>query len=307
MTPVSAGILYRIVDWFLTVLPVDASGRRVFDETMADWRRELALATSRSRRFVVHARSTAAVVGTLWHASSREASQALKSTLVPRLATVTAVWLVGTVWFNGLPVDPRFFVAAPAGLAWTLAGASIAAQVALAFPLLVFVAEVIGRRSRETPTLGPLVLLVSCGLVLTLVVLPSTMVFIAHERWSHFANAAQPAPSLTAMWFSFPHFTAAAISSTAVAALFLVANGIRRVGGLVGWSVGLGPAIGLLVSLVVILFVVPFPVVRPSVMLTASVAMMAVLILSADRLARIAAARSASTRQLSSPQIVNSK
>lgn len=287
--------LYGVVRRFLRVLPVDAPGRRALDETLADWRHELALATSLSRRFVVHARSSAAVVGALWHAGWREASQALKSTLLPRLAIVTAVWLVGMVWFNGLPVDPRFFVAAPAGLAWSLVGASIAAQVALVFPLLVFVAEVIGRRSRETPTLGSLVLLVGSGLILTLVVLPSTRVFIAHERWWYFANAAQPAPSLRAMWLSFPHFIAAAISSTAVVELFLVANGIRRVGGLVGWAVGLGPAIGLLASLVVIPFVVPFPIVRPSVLLAASVAMMAVLILSAVHLARIAASRSAST------------
>ena len=265
--------------------------QRAVDATLADWRHERAAASTPLQRLVINARSTAALIRTIALGGVAEFPQVLKGSLLARLAAATTA-LIAIAWLAGLSfVDDRFFLVASPLEVWGIAAASVAGQVAIAFPFVVFVAEAMGRRSRETRILGSLAVLVGFGLIMILLVLPSTMSFIAYERWWYFANSAQPAPALAAMWLSLPHIAVALISSTAVALLFLLANGIRRVGGLIGWSVGLGPALIVAASIVVLRLVGTSIDVRIGALAVAPFAVVIGLIWSAARLAGIAVQR----------------
>ena len=154
MTPVSAGILYRIVEWFLTVLPVDASGRRVFDETLADWRREADAAQTSPRRVAVALQGLGAVARGLAHVFVRESTSREGVAILTRLAA----WSVATVtlsialnWNQSLTVQGARVAVGPAGVAL----GSFAWLVAL-MPLLAYVSAACVRGNAPAPPrLGP--------------------------------------------------------------------------------------------------------------------------------------------------------
>jgi hypothetical protein len=147
MTPVSAGILYRIVEWFLTVLPVDASGRRVFDETLADWRREAERAANGWRRSFVGVRAMFAVARSVAGVSAKEVTLIRHSGVLPRLLLWTSAYvIVVNVIRWQLPG------------AWPLSTLSRAfGSVPLAayiFPTAILLDVGLGGRHRRSPALG---------------------------------------------------------------------------------------------------------------------------------------------------------
>jgi len=76
------GMLYRVSAWLLGVLPVDDAGRRVFDETLADWRRE-----GRTPSGVL------AVVRSVALVSWREIGTAPMGTMAVRIVVWSALWV----------------------------------------------------------------------------------------------------------------------------------------------------------------------------------------------------------------------
>ena len=86
-------LLYGIVRWFLSALPLDAAGRQVFDETLADWHREADAAGTGLRRLVAAAQGTAAVASGLAHVSVRESTSREGAATLARLA----LWSLATV------------------------------------------------------------------------------------------------------------------------------------------------------------------------------------------------------------------
>ena len=158
MTPVSAGILYRIVEWFLTVLPVDASGRRVFDETLADWRREADAAQTSPQRVVAGLQGLGAVARGLAHVSVRESTSREGVAALARLAAwsvAAAMVSIALNWNQSLTVQGAQVAVGPAGVAL----GSVAWLVAL-MPLLAYVSAACVRgNALAPPRLGPAVLM----------------------------------------------------------------------------------------------------------------------------------------------------
>jgi hypothetical protein len=290
-----------LLDRLIGALVSGTSAQRAIDATLADWRHERAEAATALQRVTIDGRSTAALLRTLARAGVSEFPAALRSSLPIRLAMVAAVWMAWTIWYNGLPGDQRFFLVAPSAKAWLLAASAMTVRVAGIFPILVFVAEASGRRNRATPTLGSLMLLVSALMLLTMFIMPAGQLFSRYESWRYFANASQPAPDLRAAGILVPSVFAAFVTAASLVVLFVLANGIRRVGGFVGWFIGTGPALGFVAVLAVLRLVVTSAEGRVAVMILSPVAITALLIWSAVKLARIAAERQASAP--SSPQI----
>lgn len=158
MTPVSGGILYRIVEWFLAVLPVDASGRRVFDEILADWRREMNTARTGLGSMVVVLQGLGAVARGLVQVSVRESTSREGVATLARLVA----WSVATVtlsialhWNQSLAVQGDRVAIGPAAVAL----GSVAWLVAL-MPLLAYVSAACVRgNALAPPRLGPAVIM----------------------------------------------------------------------------------------------------------------------------------------------------
>lgn len=165
MTPVSAGILYRIVEWFLTVLPVAASGRRVFDETLADWRREADAAPTNPRRVVVELQGLGAVARGLLHVSVRESTSREGVATLARLvawSVATVMFSIALNWNQSLAVQGDRVAIGPAAVAL----GSVAWLVALT-PLLAYVSAACVRGNAPAPPrLGPALVM---GAVMVLV------------------------------------------------------------------------------------------------------------------------------------------
>jgi len=77
------GMLYRVSAWLLGLLPVDDAGRRVFDETLADWRRE-------GRTFS----GVLAVVRSVLLVSWRDFVSAPMGTMALRIVAWSVLWVV---------------------------------------------------------------------------------------------------------------------------------------------------------------------------------------------------------------------
>jgi len=147
------GPLYAIVRWCLSVLPVDAAGRRCFDETLADWRKEAAQASGLLAALIVPARAMWSVFRCVMMVSLREIRTREGAALLLRLAAFSvAVMLVfiGIRWNDSIDVQG---VRVPLGPI----PAALLSVVSLlgVMPFLVFVSAAIGRRLSVAPRLGP--------------------------------------------------------------------------------------------------------------------------------------------------------
>lgn len=147
MTPASGGILYRIVEWLLTVLPVDASGRRVFDETLADWRREAGKALNRSTAALATLRSLLSVARSVVGVSAKDVTMIRQSSVWPRLLLWTCgylalVNLVRLALPGGWPLSPLSRVYGSLSL------------IAYFFPVALLLAIGLGSQRRPVPVLG---------------------------------------------------------------------------------------------------------------------------------------------------------
>jgi hypothetical protein len=148
------GGLYKLAQWCLRSLPVDAAGRRVLDETLADWRREAATATGRRQVLVVSVRAGVSIGRSVMSICWREIGSHEGVAPLVRLACwsiVSAVLFVAFNWNRSVVIDGEQVAIGPAAV-WLL---SVSWVLAL-MPLLAFAAAAIGRRTPSmAPRLGP--------------------------------------------------------------------------------------------------------------------------------------------------------
>ena len=141
------GVFYRLVRQLLKILPVDTAGRRVFDETLADWRREAGKAGSSWTRAFVGVRAMFSVVRSVAGVSLKEVTGVHHSGVLPRLLLwMSAYVIVVNVIRWQLPG------------AWPLSTLSRAIGsvplVAYVFPVAMLLAVGLGGRHRRSPALG---------------------------------------------------------------------------------------------------------------------------------------------------------
>ncbi len=139
--------LYAVVRWALGVLPVDKSGRRIFDETLADWRREAERSSGPLSGVVVSARAMFSVLRCVTGVSLREVALIGQSGVLARVF----LWTVGYLVVANLIVQLSPNI-------WTLTLSSrLYRQVAfLAYflPVAVLLATALGSKQRPAPSLG---------------------------------------------------------------------------------------------------------------------------------------------------------
>jgi hypothetical protein len=134
--------VYAIARWVLWQLPVDAAGRRVFDETLADWRKERGAL-----------RGVCAVIRSVLMVSGRELTSGEGANGFRRLSSWSMACLIVALAFNwnqsvlvdGSPVSVGPTVIALGSLAWVVS----------LLPLIAFVSMTWGHRlARPAPRLG---------------------------------------------------------------------------------------------------------------------------------------------------------
>jgi hypothetical protein len=140
-------LLYSVVRWFLTALPVDDAGRRVFDETLADWRRDAASATGRVTAAVVTMRSLLSVIRSVAGVSAKEVVGLRHSGVVPRLLLwMFAYVVVVNVIRSQMPGAWPFST-----LSRAFGSVPLAAYI---FPVALLLAAGLGGRHRRSSALG---------------------------------------------------------------------------------------------------------------------------------------------------------
>lgn len=148
------GPLFVVAQWFLGLLPVDQSGRRVFDETLADWKSEATKASGPQGSATVSLRAVASVLRSIAMISSKELSTRKGLAPLLRLATWSFVSVLVFVAFNwnwSIPVEG---VQVQIGSTAVLLG-SVSSVLAF-LPLVAFVSTATGRRGgAQVPRLGP--------------------------------------------------------------------------------------------------------------------------------------------------------
>ena len=147
------GIVYRMCEELLVRLPVDESGRRVFAETLADWRRE----PRTIRGIVAVCRAVAGV-------SIKEvASVSMCRTWLLILAWSTA-WVVLGIGISGAITG--FWGSSPSGLAaWSVSG------YVFFLPTAILLSSTVGHR--RAPVIGLVLVTAVTGLLLVGWALPA--------------------------------------------------------------------------------------------------------------------------------------
>jgi len=237
--------MIRLVAFLSGLMALDPRTQRALEAAFADWRHELKIASTRTRALIVNIRSAIGVVRTLATAGSTEIRSASMYSFVWRLGVLVALW---TVWMlkDGPPgATYRFFLVTSQVEASALVAASLIPKFLIVFPLMVFLAEALGRRQRVTPIAGTSMLLAVLVLFFGLVLLPSSLAYSRYESWKYFANASVPEPDATLLLSGLTVLSAIAtvFSIAAMWVLFIFANRVRRVGGVTGWGIGLGVVI----------------------------------------------------------------
>ena len=148
------GPAYTLAQGCLRILPVDAAGRRVLDETLADWRREAANAAGRTQAVVVSLRASVSVARSVILICRREICSQEGIASLLRLAcwsTVSVLLFVVFNWNRTIPVDGVPVAIGPTAV-WL---GSVSWMLGL-MPLLAFASAATGRRTASVaPRLGP--------------------------------------------------------------------------------------------------------------------------------------------------------
>ena len=232
--------MIRIVQFVVGLMALDSRGQQAIDASFADWRHELA--HGQSSRLAVHVRSISGVGRALVNAGLSEVPSTWATAFVWKLAAIAALWLIWTLK-DGPPGDTyRFFPVTSALQAWTLVAVSLLPRFLMLFPLMVFLAEAIGRRRWRTPVIGSGVLLSVMALFVGLLALPVGWAHLRHETWRYFANASTMEPSVSALLVAVPAAFATVFVTASVWTALLFAHRIRRVG-VVGWAICAGIAV----------------------------------------------------------------
>lgn len=140
-------VLYGVVQWWLNALPVNEPGRRAFDETLADWRKEAARASGPLGGVMVSAKAVFAACRCVAGVSVREAALIPQSGVLTRVMFWTAGYLVVvnivlqfSPTIGSLSTESRLY--------------SQVALVAFSFPIALLLGSAKGGRSSRVPSLG---------------------------------------------------------------------------------------------------------------------------------------------------------
>lgn len=161
------GWFYRIHERVLDSIPANPAGRRVFDETLADWRRESQSAVGHWSRLCAAARGFVAVVRSLGRVAWEEAGQVSGSGIPQRLGrwmlalTILGLALsVGRLETSGRGFDAYLY--------------STFVTVVFYGPALLLLSSVFGRSMQGVPTLGVGLLATSAAVLVLGIALPAT-------------------------------------------------------------------------------------------------------------------------------------
>lgn len=297
--------MIRVARFLLGLVALDGRGQQAVDATMADWRHELAVAATLRGRVVVNVRSTLGIGRTLAEVGVSQLSSVAVSGFAVKLIAVVVLATVWSLTTVSAGVN-RFFLVTSDFEAWTLVAASLVPQLLVMAPLMVFVAEAIGRRRDVTPVAGTMTWLAGLGLLVGFVVMPASAAYLRYATWRHFANSSVAEPSITALAFGAMGIAATALLVAAAWLMFLFANRVRRVGGVAGWGIGLGAVLVAFLAGVLppILAAFQVPLSRFDVWVALTLLrpplMIGAILWATHRLARIETARLASSRKSAS-------
>lgn len=144
------GPLYALTQWWLDVLPVDAAGRRCFDETLADWRREASKAKGTWATLVVSVRAMFAVLRCVAGITLREVALIRQSGVLSRVCLWTVAYLaIAPVIVQLSPDSPNILKLSAISRLYTQL-----AMVAFFFPIALMLATGLGGKRGPVPGLG---------------------------------------------------------------------------------------------------------------------------------------------------------
>lgn len=226
---------------------------------MADWRHEAEAASSTARRVRAALLGVASVARVLAGVSLKELPGAWKAPFLWRTAIVFLLFVVTTAAFD----PPSRFAAVVS--AWDLAllaTGNAVQSVFMVLPLIAFLSEATGRRSRQAPSAGAWTLM-AIGIAIMVSILPEFTTHQRHLSWTHFANAATPppvplpsayrffaggpvAPMTPDRWISFVAMHATFILSTV--ALSALAYQVRQGRTVRAWLIGITPLLAVFAS-----------------------------------------------------------
>jgi len=180
----------RLVHFLLRGLPTSPVASRALTATMADWRHEAETTSSLAARLRVALVGSTSVARVLVGVSLKELPGAWRAPFLWRTAGVLLLFVAAIGIFD----PPERFADVLGG--WDLAMLTTANAVRVVFlvlPLVAFVAEATGRRSREAPSAGSFTVM-AIAVAAMVSVLPEFTTFESRLAWTHFANAAPPPP-----------------------------------------------------------------------------------------------------------------
>lgn len=242
----------RLLQFVLEGFPISPDATHALEATMADWRHEKAAATTLGRRCWVALVGPVSVARVLAGVSLKELPGAWKAPFLWRTATVLLLFVAT----KGIFDPPERFVDVLSGWDLSVLATGNAVQaVFLVLPLVAFISEATGRRSRQAPTAGAWTLM-AIGIAMMMSILPEFATFQAKLSWTHFANAATPppvplpsayrffaggpvAPTTPDFWIRFVAMLATLILSTV--ALSALAYQVRQGRTLRAWLIGVTP------------------------------------------------------------------
>lgn len=242
----------RLVHVLLGGIPTSPVASRALTATMADWRHEAETASSLARRLHVTLAGSTSVARVLVGISLKELPGAWKAPLLWRTAIALLTFVTAVAVFDA----PHRFTVVLSG--WDLAlfaAAKAVSAVFLVLPLVAFISEATGRRSRVAPSAGSFTVM-AIAVAAMVSVLPEFSTFEARMDWTHFANAATPppvplpslyrliagetmAPTSIAFW-SYLGSTFLILTVSTVA-LTVLAYQVRQRRGVRAWLVGISP------------------------------------------------------------------
>jgi len=242
----------RLAQFVLGGFPTSPAATRALQATMADWRHESEAASSKAGRARAALLGAASVARVLAAVGLKELPTAWKAPFLWRTAGALFLLVAALVTFDS---PARFADVLTGSELAVLATAKAVQAVFLVLPLVAFISEATGRRSRQAPSAGVFTMM-AIAIALMVSVLPEVTTFQAQLSWTHFANAATPpplplpsayrlvvgGPVLPTTLNSWIYFgTTFAILASATVALTALAYQVRQRRGLRAWLLGVSP------------------------------------------------------------------
>lgn len=226
---------------------------------MADWRHESEAASSKAGRARSALRGVASVARVLAVVGLKELPTAWKAPFLWRTAAALLLLVAALVTFDS---PARFADVLSGSELAVLATAKAVQAVFFVLPLVAFISEATGRRSRQAPSAAVFTIM-AIAIALTVSVLPEVTTLQAQLSWTYFANAATPpplplpsayrlvvggpvSPTTLNSWIYFG--TTFATMASATVALSTLAYQVRQRRGRRAWLIGVTPFFAVFVS-----------------------------------------------------------